>query len=51
MDSDGRSTRRRIPSRLRVAAALISSHDELGLVVSSICQIFNRRNCQILGRR
>ena len=26
-------------------------HDELRLVPSSICQIFNRRNCQILGRR
>src|SRR5688572_31601003 len=26
-------------------------HDDLRLVPSSICQIFNRRNCQIFGRR
>ena len=26
-------------------------HDDLRLVPSSICQIFNRRNCQVFGRR
>ena len=30
---------------------LHTAHDALRLVPSSICQIFNRRNCQIFGRR
>jgi hypothetical protein len=33
------------------AAAPSGGGDDLRLVPSSICQIFNRRNCQIFGRR
>ena len=32
-------------------APAAGGHDELRLVPSPICQIFNRRNCQILDRR
>jgi transposase len=39
-------------SRARSTPAVPSGgHDELRLVPSSICQIFNRRNCQIFDRR
>ena len=40
------------PEPAAVAAGRSSGgHDELRLVPSSICQIFNRRNCQIFDRR
>ena len=42
----------KIPNRPPPAAARLSGGgDDLRLVPSSNCQIFNRRNCQILDRR
>ena len=37
-------------SRARSRPAVLSGgHDEVRLVLSSMCRIFSRRNCQILG--